>query len=84
MSRTVIIPEKTVTEAIRSFEHLVGEFVRIGVGPEGRGPAPIEIIQIGGDDYQDLMSAHPAWAPSKPADTFRMDDLWHFVDKSRE
>lgn len=31
-------------------------------------------------DYTDLMSASPSWAPSKPAGTFRDDDLWIFVD----
>jgi hypothetical protein len=35
-------------------------------------------------DYTDLMSANPTWAPGKPADTFRFDDLWHFIDMIRE
>ena len=34
-------------------------------------------------DYTDLMSANPSWSPNKPANTFRKEDLWHFVDLIR-
>lgn len=34
-------------------------------------------------DYTELMSGNPAWAPNKPAGTFRKEDLWHFVDLIR-
>ena len=34
-------------------------------------------------DYQELIGANPAWAPQKPANTFRKEDLWHFVDLIR-
>lgn len=34
--------------------------------------------------YTDLMSANPTWAPNKPANTFRKEDLWHFVDLLRQ
>ena len=35
------------------------------------------------DDYQELLSANPTWAPTKPAGVFRKEDLWHFVDLIR-
>lgn len=31
-------------------------------------------------DYTELMSANPSWAPTKPANVFRKDDLWHIID----
>lgn len=34
-------------------------------------------------DYTELMSAGPSWSPNKPAGVFRVDDLWHYVDKYR-
>ena len=34
-------------------------------------------------DYQELLSANPTWAPTKPAGVFRKEDLWHFVDTIR-
>jgi hypothetical protein len=34
-------------------------------------------------DYDELLSEHPAWAPTKPAGVFRKEDLWHFVDLIR-
>ena len=38
---------------------------------------------VSGDDYVELMSAGPSWSPSKPAGVFRIDDLWHYIDKYR-
>ena len=34
-------------------------------------------------DYTDLMSDRPAWAPNKPAGTFRNEDLWPLIDRIR-
>ena len=44
---------------------------------------PEETYWIGGDDYAELMAAAPAWAPNKPAGTWRREDLWRFIDKIR-
>ncbi len=42
--------------------------------------SPGRAIEIAGADYLALMAGNPDWSPDKPADTFRNDDLWHFVD----
>ena len=39
---------------------------------------------IRGTDLQELLSASPPWAPSKPAGTYRNEDLWQFIDRFRE
>ena len=43
--------------------------------------ASLYVLQ--GADYTELMSAGPSWSVSKPANVFRIDDLWHYVDKYR-
>lgn len=42
-----------------------------------------EVVKQEHMDYQELMSANPNWAPTKPAGVFRKEDLWHFVDTIR-
>ena len=38
---------------------------------------------IEGEDYDELMSAGPSWAPGKKAGKFQPDDLWLYIDKQR-
>ncbi len=42
-----------------------------------------EVVKQEHMDYDELLSEHPAWAPTKPAGVFRKEDLWHFVDLIR-
>ena len=42
-----------------------------------------EHYAIRGDNYKILISANPRFAPQKPADTYREDDLWYIIDKIR-
>ncbi len=43
----------------------------------------VQRYRVEGADYEELMSASPAWAPNKPVGVFRHDDLWHYIDKYR-
>lgn len=88
MVRETIIPAQTVREDIRSIEEYTGEMVRVLVGevtPEGAFVVPqqFEIYEIKDADFDELMSAGPAWAVNKPAGTYRNEDLWIFIDRQR-
>lgn len=89
MPRQSTIPAQQVTEDIRSVEEITGLFVRVMVGTidsqTGDFTVPQQFVtyEIKGDDFAELMSANPEWAPSKPAGTYRNDDLWVFIDRIR-
>ena len=51
--------------------------------PERRNSITGELITAAITDYTDLMSANPEWAVGKPANSFRQDDLWRFIDLVR-
>lgn len=42
-----------------------------------------EVVPSEYPDYDELLSANPAWAPQKPQGVFRKEDLWHFIDLIR-
>lgn len=93
MARTAAIPAQTVSEEVRSLQ----EYPKFGVTPgivramvgrvDDKGdfivPQQFETYEITGDDYDELVGPAPAWAPDKPAGTYRNDDLWHFIDLQR-
>lgn len=64
---------------IKYVEHVIGQCVRVTRGEDVATPTPTTVTEIKGADYDDLMSASPAWAPGKPAGTFRESDLLHFT-----
>lgn len=43
--------------------------------------AKTEYIDIIGYNYDLIMSDKPSFAPSKPANEYREEDLWYMVDK---
>ena len=91
--QTITLPARTITVQIASFNHQKGQSVLVilskgSVGEAGNFiPAPMTGFDpamtqvIDGDNYTDLMSDRPSWAPNKPAGTFREDDLWQFIGK---
>lgn len=88
MPRQTTIPSKTITEEIRAIEDYTNEKVRVTVGSVDENgvfihPQNFEVYDIVGDDYAELVSDGPEWAPGKPAGTYRRDDLWRFIDKLR-
>ena len=88
MARERVVPTRTVLEGIRSIEEYTGEMVRVLVGEVTAAgvfvvPQQFTIYEIKGDDFAELMSAGPAWAPDKPAGTYRNEDLWVFIDRER-
>lgn len=92
MARDVTIPEKITKEEIQSFQLVIGSHVTvvIGVGSDDAQGVfsfdpdqQFETLTISGDDYQALMSENPPWAPTKPGNTFRKDDLWFAIDAIR-
>lgn len=42
-----------------------------------------ENLFITGDHYELLMSENPEFAPNKPLNDFREDDLWYIIDMIR-
>ena len=78
----------TVSEDFRSIEEYPGEFVRVSVGAIGSNgewavPQQYMTDVISNENYSELLSASPAWAPEKPAGVYRNDDLWVFIDRER-
>lgn len=88
MARTSTIPQTIVSEEISLiFEH-PGQAVRVDVGAlDANGefvvPQTYKSYMIKDEDFDELMSAGPAWAPNKPQGTYRNDDLWIFIDRIR-
>jgi hypothetical protein len=88
MGRAIVLPAVTSTEEIVSLSEFAGTLVRFCVALVDENgilinPDRVENFELIGDDYTDLMSANPPWAPNKPAGTYRNEDLWHFVDAIR-
>jgi len=88
MARTSTIPQTVVSEDISLiFEH-PGQAVRVDVGVlDANGefvvPQTYKSYMIKDADFEELMSAGPAWALNKPAGTYRNEDLWIFIDRQR-
>lgn len=89
MPREFTIPPQFVREEIRSLEELpaIGA-VQVMVGLiDGAGafiqPQNFTTYVIEGANYRALVGEPAAWAPDKPAGTYRNEDLWHFVDLLR-
>ena len=86
--RTVVIPEKTVTEDINLIEENPGIQVRFLVGQkEANGnwvvPQQFETFIVSGEQYVELNGPPLSWCPDKPVGTYRNEDLWHYVDMAR-
>jgi hypothetical protein len=86
--RTVVIPESTVTEDINLIEEEPGIQVRFIVGKkESNGnwvvPQQFETFIVSGEQYDELNGPPLDWCPDKPTGTYRNEDLWHYVDLSR-
>jgi len=86
--RTVVIPEKTVTEDINLIEENPGIQVRFLVGQkESNGnwvvPQQFETFIVSGEQYAELNGPPLSWCPDKPVGTYRNEDLWHYVDMAR-
>jgi hypothetical protein len=64
---------KTVQFAIAEATDVDGELV-----PD---LATQEYITLTGDDFDDLMGDSPEWAPGKPLNSFRPDDLFTVLDR---
>lgn len=90
MPRETTIPQQTVREDIRSLEEFPSErLVRLVVGRVdalGNWIVPQQFIAyaVEGAQYDELCGPATAWAPDKPAGTFRTEDLWHFIDLQRD
>lgn len=59
------------------------ETVLIVNTPESTNSLTGEVLRPAYLDYDELLSANPSWAPTKPGGVFRKEDLWHFVDLIR-
>jgi len=93
MARNKTIPAKQVREEIQSYQYSRGQSVMIvvGVGEDDADgvfqfdvPQQFSTVSVTGTDFEDLMSESPSWARGKPANTFRLEDLWVAVDAKRE
>lgn len=86
--RTVVIPEQTVLEAIGVIDESPGVQVRFTVGKkEANGnwvvPQEFQIFVVAGEQYVELNGPPLDWCPDKPIGTYRNEDLWHYVDLTR-
>lgn len=72
-------------EIISICEYRQGGFIGVSVAKYDINNNNIanENYAITGDNYKILMSANPSFAPQKPADEYRDEDLWHIIDKIR-
>jgi len=85
---TIVTPARSTTASISKFTHQKGSMVFIeyltgtvdanGVFTNDNFP-PLNYT-IMGAQYAALMSANPSWATTKPAGTFREQDLWYFIN----
>lgn len=88
MARESTIPATVVVEDIRMIQEVTGISISVMVGSLDQSgefivPQTFDTYQIDGDDFTELMSANPPWAPNKPAGTYRNEDLWIFIDRFR-
>lgn len=91
MARNSIIPAQNVEEEIQSYTFYSDGIVRIvcGLGETKNGvfeffvPQQFNEYEIDGADFDALMSEKPPWAPNKPGNTFRKEDLWNVIDAKR-
>jgi hypothetical protein len=88
MAREVNIPAAIVLEDIRMLQEVTDGYISVMVGRisstgEFIVPQQYETYEIKDDDFAELMSANPPWAPGKPAGTYRNEDLWIFIDRKR-
>ena len=79
--REIEVPASVVSEFIMAFDHMPENSIRVHIG-SGSG-IPTDQVVIARDDYEELMSEDPSWAPGKKKDDFRLSDLWIFVDRAR-
>jgi hypothetical protein len=89
MGRQVTLPAVEATEEIISLLEYPGKMVRFNVGLVDENgvltnPERVESYELIDDEFAELMSESPAWAQGKPANTYRNEDLWVFVDRRRE
>ena len=86
-TRSKVIPavlERTVTEVIITVTHdLFNQQISVTTGYLDqdrieKGTTRIAIIR--GTEYTEFMSANPSWAPDKPADRFRSEDIFSYFD----
>lgn len=89
MSREIVIPSKTLQEEITQIIHYPGEKIEITVqagryiNNKFKAEMFVQTLCVSDTDYAELLSANPSWSPNKPAGVFRIDDLWHYIDKYR-
>jgi hypothetical protein len=88
LSFTVTTPQvvQSVSEEIQSIEESkLDQYVSVGLVYKDAGGNTIgnKVEYINGDDYLLLMSESPAFAPGKPANEYREQDLFYVIDMIR-
>ncbi len=87
-----VIQGVSVNVSVSTGRMVTQQYLAPSPGKSGLVPATRDVFEatgdltgysVSGDDYAELMSAGPSWSPSKPAGVFRIDDLWHYIDKYR-
>ena len=85
---TITLPTRSTTASILRFTHNKGisVFVEYLTGTVDVNDVftndnfPALNYTIMSNQYAELMSANPSWATTKPAGTFREQDLWYFIN----
>jgi hypothetical protein len=73
--RIAVKTENHLQKAIEVTIHCIGE--------DG-GLVAAEVVSIRSEMYDLLMSESPAFAPGKPANNYRDNDLWYVIDLVRD
>lgn len=88
MARAIQVVTANAVEDIVTLYEQPGRMVRLCVAPVNADGTMVngnvfEEYEIAGDDFDELVSENPSWAPGKPAGTYRNEDLWVFIDRYR-
>lgn len=84
VQREQTIPAKPAMQAIDTivrFSVIPGELVEVVLTTQVEdGTSSSNVYNFMREEYAELMEANPSWAPTKPANTFRVEDLFAFID----
>jgi hypothetical protein len=66
-------------------EYSIGTlYVLVGTFDENHKVVSHRMVNLGGDGFNQIMSANPEWSPLKPADNFSKSDLIALINYMSE
>ncbi len=85
------VPQSEITEAVLAVSYsFINKDMEVLCGAVQVVDGEMKVVDgstrretISGPDYAEFMSDKPAWSPSKPAETFRDEDILLFLDEKK-